>query len=168
MKGAPMIGNAVAIGCPGPLIHEIRGTNVILDADLVAAVVMETRNFGQAVKRHEDLIDSRHRFQLTFQEFAALRSQSVTSKPGRGGRTHLPWAFTERGVARVPRSVIPSLRRSAAAWSFNDSAHISGLNIKAGPWLSSLHLRKKCTVTEIPFQQTGRPCRSADCSWPDA
>src|SRR5205823_2445750 len=31
-------------------------------------------------------------------EFGALRSQSVTSRPGWGGRRYLPWAFTEQGV----------------------------------------------------------------------
>jgi hypothetical protein len=42
---------------------------------------------------------------------AALRSQFVTSNPGRGGRRYLPMAFTEQGVAmlssvlRSPRAV---------------------------------------------------------------
>jgi hypothetical protein len=50
-------------------------------------------------------------FQLTPEEHAALRSQSVTSKPGRGGRRTAPYAFTEQGVAmlssvlRSPRAV---------------------------------------------------------------
>ena len=36
-------------------------------------------------------------FQLTSKEFDALRSQFVISK-GRGGRRHLPYAFTEHGA----------------------------------------------------------------------
>jgi len=32
------------------------------------------------------------------QEFEALKLQSATSKTGRGGRRHPPWAFTEHGV----------------------------------------------------------------------
>jgi hypothetical protein len=39
--------------------------------------------------------------ELTDAEFAALRSQSAISKPGRGGRRHLPLAFTEQGVAML-------------------------------------------------------------------
>jgi hypothetical protein len=45
---------------------------------------------------------------LTAAEWAALRSQFVTFKPGRGQhRKYLPYAFTEQGVAMlssVPRS----------------------------------------------------------------
>jgi len=38
--------------------------------------------------------------QLSASEWAALRSQSVTLKPGRGQhRKYLPYAFTEQGVA---------------------------------------------------------------------
>jgi hypothetical protein len=41
-------------------------------------------------------------FQLTAEEFALLRSQSVISKPvGRGGRHVAPYAFTEQGVAML-------------------------------------------------------------------
>ena len=37
-------------------------------------------------------------FQLTEMEWQSLRSQFVTSKTGRGGRTYLPNVFTEHGV----------------------------------------------------------------------
>jgi phage regulator Rha-like protein len=40
-------------------------------------------------------------FRLTDQEFAALRSQTVTAKPGRGGRRTAPYAITEQGVAML-------------------------------------------------------------------
>lgn len=36
---------------------------------------------------------------LSAAEWAALRSQSVTSITGRGGRRYAPYAFTEQGVA---------------------------------------------------------------------
>lgn len=84
-----------------PAIYRIRGVPVMLDADLAAALGMETKRFNEAIKRHADLIDARHHFQLTKAEFDALRSQSATSNSGRGGRTYLPWAYTERGVTRV-------------------------------------------------------------------
>ena len=37
-------------------------------------------------------------FQLTEEEFAALRSQNATSNTNRGGRRYLPYAFTEHGA----------------------------------------------------------------------
>ncbi|MCH7475421.1 MAG: ORF6N domain-containing protein, partial [Gemmatimonadetes bacterium] len=37
-------------------------------------------------------------FQLNGEEWAALRSQFVTSKGGRGGRRYPPYAFTEHGA----------------------------------------------------------------------
>jgi hypothetical protein len=46
-------------------------------------------------------------FELTREEFDCLISQNAMSKPGRGGRRALPYAFTEHGVlqaANVPRS----------------------------------------------------------------
>lgn len=85
----------------GPDIFEVRGVAVILDEDLALALGLETKRLNEAVKRHEALIDDRHRFQLTQDEFSALRSQSATSNAGRGGRRHPPWAYTERGVTRV-------------------------------------------------------------------
>jgi hypothetical protein len=38
-------------------------------------------------------------FQMTAEEFTALKSQFAISKPGRGGRRTNPYAFTEEGVA---------------------------------------------------------------------
>ena len=37
-------------------------------------------------------------FQLTKEERSALTSQFAMSKPGRGGRRTLPYAFTENGA----------------------------------------------------------------------
>lgn len=49
-------------------------------------------------------------FQLTREEFADLRSQTVTSSPpGWGGRRYAPYAFTEQGVAMLS-SVLRSKR----------------------------------------------------------
>jgi hypothetical protein len=95
-----MSGDLVPLG-GGALIHTIRGIAVILDSDLAAALGMTTGVFNQSVKRHEDLVDERHRFQLTGEERDNLKSQSVISSSEWGGRRTLPWAYTERGVARV-------------------------------------------------------------------
>ncbi len=50
-----------------------------------------------------------YRFRLTEEEFDSLRSQSVISKGGKGGRRYLPYAFTEQGVAMLS-SVLSSAR----------------------------------------------------------
>jgi DNA-binding PadR family transcriptional regulator len=50
--------------------------------------------------------------QLTAAEWAALRSQFVTSNPQRGGPPDLPYAFTEQGVAMLS-SVLKSNRAIA-------------------------------------------------------
>jgi ORF6N domain len=38
---------------------------------------------------------------LSADEYAALISQSAISKPSRGGRRNLPWAFTEHGAIQA-------------------------------------------------------------------
>jgi ORF6N domain len=40
-------------------------------------------------------------FQLTREEFDVLISQNAMSKPGRGGRRTLPYAFTEHGALQA-------------------------------------------------------------------
>lgn len=71
---------------------------VILDSDLAALYGVETKRLNEQVKRNAARFGPRYAFQLTKEEFAALRSQIATSKAGRGGRRHPPWAFTEHGV----------------------------------------------------------------------
>jgi len=82
----------------------LRGHKVLLDADLAALYGVETKVLLQAVKRNLERFPEDFMFQLTEEEWAALRSQSVTSneKPaGRGGRRYAPYAFTEQGVAML-------------------------------------------------------------------
>ena len=82
------------------LIHTIRGKQVMIDSDLAMLYGVETKVFNQAVKRNEKRFPDHFRFRLTDEEYASLRSQSVTSKE-RGGRRYLPYAFTEQGVAML-------------------------------------------------------------------
>lgn len=97
-----------------PAIFLVRGVEVILDSDLAAALGLETKRLNERIERHADLVDDRHCFYLTQDEFAALRSQIATSKPGRGGRQYAPRVFTERGVARVTTFVnTPEALRAA-------------------------------------------------------
>jgi hypothetical protein len=57
-----------------------------------------TKRFNEQVKRNLDRFPEDFMFQLTEEEFAALRSQFATSNLGRGGRRYLPYAFTENGA----------------------------------------------------------------------
>jgi hypothetical protein len=87
----------------------IRRQRVLLDEDLAALYGVETRSLLQAVKRNLVRFPPDFMFELSAAEWAALRSQSVTSKPGRGGRRYAPYAFTEQGVAMLS-SVLNSNR----------------------------------------------------------
>jgi hypothetical protein len=66
----------------------------------------------QAVKRDLERFPPDFMFRLSAAEWAALRSQSVISSPGRGGRRYAPYAFTEQGVAMLS-SVLNSDRAIA-------------------------------------------------------
>src|ERR1039458_3925195 len=97
------------------LIRSFRERRVILDSDLAGVYGVQTRALVQAVKRNADRFPKDFLFQLTPAEAAALRSQIVISKPGRGGRRYLPFVFTEHGalmaatVLNSPRAVAMSL-----------------------------------------------------------
>ena len=99
----------VPIGLVERRIYLIRGQKVMLDADLAELYQVETRALVQAVKRNRDRFPPDFIFQLTKEEAHFLRSQTVTSNVGRGGRRYLPYAFTEHGVAMLS-SVLNSPR----------------------------------------------------------
>jgi ORF6N domain-containing protein len=105
----------VPAGDVAPLIRCIRGQRVILDSDLASLYKVETRALVQALKRNIDRFPEDFHFHLTPGESAALRSQSVISKPDRGGRRYSPYAFTEHGALMVatvlnsPRAVAMSV-----------------------------------------------------------
>src|SRR5437764_5344177 len=94
-----------------PLILSIRGQKVMLDSDLARVYGTTTKRLNEQVKRNQPRFPDDFAFQLTPEEWAALRSQIATSKPGRGGRRHLPFAFTEHGaimaasVLNTPRAI---------------------------------------------------------------
>lgn len=82
------------------LIYVVRGQQVMLDSDLAMLYQVETKVFNQAVSRNIERFPENFRFQLTKEEFEALRSQIVTSN-GRGGRRYRPYMFTEQGIAML-------------------------------------------------------------------
>ena len=82
-------------------IFTIRGQQVMLDRDLAELYQVETKNLNKAVKRNLNKFPDRYYFQLTNDEWESLRSQSVTSKNKRGGRTYIPYVFSRNGCLQA-------------------------------------------------------------------
>ena len=82
-------------------IFVLRGHRVILDRDLAAIYGVSTGRLNEAVKRNADRFPEDFMLRLTQAEHAALISQIAISKPGRGRRRKLPWAFTEHGATQA-------------------------------------------------------------------
>ena len=81
-------------------IYLIRGEKVMLDTDLARLYGVTTGNLNRAVKRNLQRFPPDFMFQLGEPEAEGLIFQTGRSK-GRGGRRHLPYAFTEQGVAML-------------------------------------------------------------------
>ena len=105
-----------------PLVCYLRHEKVILDADLAELYGVETGRLNEAVKRNLDRFPPDFVFQLTEIELENLISQIAISRSAEsklkfqskrarvhGGRRHLPYAFTEQGVAMLS-SVLHSPR----------------------------------------------------------
>jgi hypothetical protein len=86
----------------------VRGQKVMLDADLAALYGVETKALKRAVIRNLDRFPDDFMFQVSPQEFQALRRQFGTLKRGQHAK-YLPYAFTEQGVAMLS-GVLKSLR----------------------------------------------------------
>ena len=83
-------------------IYEIRGQKVMLDRDLAELYQVTTGNLNKAVKRNLKRFPPDFMFQLTEEEWQALRFQNGIIKKGRGEHTkYLPHAFTEQGLAML-------------------------------------------------------------------
>lgn len=82
----------------GSKILILRNQKVILDTDLAELYGVPVKHLNQQVKRNRERFPSDFLFSLTKAEHEGLRSQIVTSNPGRGGRRYLPNAFTEHGA----------------------------------------------------------------------
>ena len=85
------------------MIYYVRGQKVMLDFELAEIYGYETKRFNEQVKNNIEKFDNDFRFQLTKEEYDYLaRSIFSTSRiwtdGNKGGRTYLPYAFTEQGV----------------------------------------------------------------------
>ena len=101
-------------------IYEIRGLRVMLDFDLAELYQVETKRLKESVRRNIERFEGDDfMFELTEKEYnsliISLRSQIATSNE-RGGRRHMPFAFTEQGVA-----MLSSILRSETAILVNRS-----------------------------------------------
>src|SRR5438477_11340656 len=94
------------------MIHKIRGVRVMLDHDLAKIYGIPTFRYNEAIKRNRHRFPADFMFQLTREEFDALRSQIAMPKPQSSsqiamssrkhrGRTYRPYAFTEHGALQA-------------------------------------------------------------------
>ena len=84
-------------------IYIIRGQKVMLDFELAKIYGYETKRFNEQVKNNIERFDEDFRFRLTKEEYdLILRSKKSTAQiwtvGNKGGRTSLPYAFTEQGI----------------------------------------------------------------------
>lgn len=79
------------------LIYTIKGKQVMLDSDVARLYHYETKRINETVKRNSERFPIEFCFQLTSQEYEALKSQIATSNI-RGGKQKLPYVFTEKGI----------------------------------------------------------------------
>ena len=84
-------------------IYEIRGMRIMLDFDLSELYETETKRLKEAVRRHINRFPPDFMFELSKEEYDALRTQFATlENTGRGKHSkYLPFAFTEQGVAML-------------------------------------------------------------------
>jgi hypothetical protein len=103
---------------PSIRILTLRDQKVVLDADLARVYGVSTKRLNEQFRRNRKRFPKDFAFQLTAEEFGALRSEIATLKEsdGRGelnwsqiatssskhrGKAYRPWAFTEHGALQV-------------------------------------------------------------------
>lgn len=91
----------------------VRDRQVMLDQDLAELYGVETGALTRAVRRNIERFPHDFMFQLSKDEFDALKRQfDSSSEGGHGGRRFEPYVFTEQGVAMLS-SVLRSERAVA-------------------------------------------------------
>lgn len=82
-------------------IYNIRDLQVMLDSDLAQLYGTETKYINRAINRNPNRFPAEFAFQLTVDEWDALRFQFGTSSLKHGGRRYMPYVFTEQGIAML-------------------------------------------------------------------
>lgn len=77
-------------------IITLRNTPVILDSDVAGLYGVETKRVNEAVSNNPDKFPTGYIIRLEKTEWDGLKSKFSTSI--KGGKTKLPFAFTERGL----------------------------------------------------------------------
>ena len=100
----------------GHLICSVRGARVILDKHLARLYELSTKRLNEQIRRNLPRFPSDFAFQLSKEEWLALRSKLATLNKGRGQHPkYLPYVFTEHGalmaatVLSSPRAVAMSV-----------------------------------------------------------
>ncbi len=85
------------------LIYTVRGKQVMLDSDVARLFQYETKDLNRNVKNNIDRFPEYYCFQLTNEEYKALRCKNFTlNENGRGKhRKYMPYAFTEYGITML-------------------------------------------------------------------
>ncbi len=107
-----------------PLIFMIRGQRVVLDADLARLYGVTTKRVNEALGRNRRRFPKDFAFQLTGEEFRAIRSQIAT---GRSQATEMDGENSNRSQFVTSSS----LRRVAAnrAWAFTEHGALMAANV---------------------------------------
>jgi hypothetical protein len=89
-------------------IYEVRGQKIMLDFDLAEMYQVETKNLKRAVRRNIDRFPADFMFELTENEWDALRCQiGALNNQGRGQHPkYLPYAFAAQKLMDKPRRKI--------------------------------------------------------------
>lgn len=137
----------------------LRDQNVMLSSDLAELYGVEPRALVQAVKRNIERFPEDFMFQLTWEEIASLRSQSVILKPSSPGPSrsrvvtlkrgqnvkYAPYAFTEQGVA-----MLSSVLRSQRAIQVNIEIMRAFVRLRAMAFTSK-NLERKINALERKY-----------------
>src|SRR6185503_13374377 len=109
----------------GGMIHVIRGSRVMLDADLAGLYGVPTKRLNEQVKRNRDRFPVDFAFQLTGEEVGQLKLEPVAGKgrmrsqvatASKRNARYVPWVFTEHGavmlatVLKSPVAIEASIR----------------------------------------------------------
>ncbi len=108
-----------------------REEKVLMDNDIAKLYGVETSALNRAVKRNIDRFPEDFMFQLDKDEAQRLRCQNGISKPGRGGRRYLPYAFTEQGIG----AILPVLKPAAHLENVRKQLAENGRGAEAPPML---------------------------------
>lgn len=120
-------------------VYNIRGQQVMLDADLAEIYGYEVKRLNEQVKRNIDRFPEDFMFRLSKEETDFVKSQFATSRSNTffegqdGGRRKLPYAFTEQGIymlATVLRGKLAEQQSIFIMRTFREMRHYIRQNLQ--------------------------------------